>query len=104
MLAWFASLTLLAAQTADRPSLIACKTIIGFGAPKRAGTSKSHGEPLGAEEIAGARAALNWPHEPFVIPDDILAAWRKAGFGIMLDDVVAAACALFVIAAWRFFQ
>jgi transketolase len=68
-----------AAKAADRPSLIACKTVIGYGAPKRAGTSKSHGEPLGAEEIAGARAALGWPHEPFVIPADILAAWRAAG-------------------------
>jgi transketolase len=68
-----------AARASDRPSLIACKTVIGYGAPKRAGTSKSHGEPLGAEEIAGARAALGWPHEPFVIPADILAAWRAAG-------------------------
>ncbi|MDB5572138.1 MAG: transketolase [Hyphomicrobiales bacterium] len=68
-----------AAKAADRPTLIACRTTIGYGAPKRAGTSKSHGEPLGAEEIAGARAALNWPHEPFVIPADILAAWRAAG-------------------------
>jgi transketolase len=67
------------AQKSDKPTLIACKTKIGFGAPKRAGTSKAHGEPLGAEEIAGARVALNWPSEPFVIPDDILAAWRKAG-------------------------
>ena len=67
------------AKAADRPTLIACRTIIGYGAPKRAGTSKSHGEPLGAEEIAGARAALNWPHEPFVVPADILAAWRNAG-------------------------
>jgi transketolase len=61
------------------PTLIACKTTIGYGAPKRAGTSKSHGEPLGAEEIEGARKALNWPHEPFVVPQDILDAWRAAG-------------------------
>jgi transketolase len=67
------------AKTSIKPVLIACKTIIGYGAPKRAGTSKSHGEALGAEEIEGARAALNWPHEPFVIPENILAAWRKAG-------------------------
>jgi transketolase len=67
------------AQAADRPTLIACKTTIGYGAPKRAGTSKSHGEPLGADEIEGARKALNWPHEPFVIPQDILDAWRAAG-------------------------
>jgi transketolase len=70
---------LLAAQTSDRPSLIACKTIIGFGAPKLAGTGPAHGGPYGAEEIAGIRKSLNWAHEPFVIPDEILAAWRKIG-------------------------
>ena len=68
-----------AAQASHRPTLIACKTTIGFGAPKRAGTSKAHGEPLGAEEIAGARKALNWPYAPFEIPSAILAAWRDAG-------------------------
>ncbi len=67
------------AQKSDKPVLIACRTIIGFGAPTRAGTSKAHGEPLGAEEIAGARKALNWPYEPFVVPEDILAAWRALG-------------------------
>jgi transketolase len=61
----------------DRPWLIACRTTIGFGAPTRAGTSKAHGEPLGAEEIAGARAKLNWPYPPFVVPEPILAEWRK---------------------------
>ncbi|HVB88779.1 MAG TPA: transketolase [Beijerinckiaceae bacterium] len=68
-----------AAQRSDKPTLIACKTTIGFGAPKKAGTAKAHGEALGAEEIAGARKALNWPYEPFVVPDEILAEWRKAG-------------------------
>jgi transketolase len=68
-----------AAKRADRPTLIACKTTIGFGAPTRAGTNKAHGEPLGATEIAGLRAALNWPYEPFVVPEEILAAWRAAG-------------------------
>jgi len=67
------------AKTSDRPALIACKTIIGYGAPKRAGTSKSHGEALGADEIEGARAALNWPHAPFEIPVNIIDAWRAAG-------------------------
>jgi transketolase len=67
------------AKTADRPSLIACKTTIGFGAPTRAGTSKAHGEALGAAEIAGARVALHWPYEPFVIPGEILNAWRAVG-------------------------
>jgi transketolase len=68
-----------AAKRADRPTLIACKTTIGFGLPTRAGTNKAHGEAPGAAEIAGARAALNWPYDPFVVPDDILAAWRAVG-------------------------
>lgn len=63
----------------DRPSLIACRTVIGYGAPKRQGTEKAHGAPLGAEEIAATRAALNWPHPPFEIPDAVLAAWRAIG-------------------------
>lgn len=76
-----------AAKTSDKPVLIACKTVIGFGAPKRAGTSKAHGEPLGAEELAGAKAALGWTSEPFEIPADILAAWREAGArGIQAQD------------------
>jgi len=68
-----------AAQVSDRPSLIACRTTIGFGAPTKAGTAGAHGAPLGADEIAGAREALGWPHAPFDIPGDILAAWRAAG-------------------------
>ena len=68
-----------AAQTSERPVLIACKTVIGFGAPTRAGTSKAHGEALGATEIAGARTALNWPYPPFEIPGDLLSQWRAAG-------------------------
>ncbi|MSO68054.1 MAG: transketolase [Pseudolabrys sp.] len=67
------------AQSADRPVLIACKTTIGFGAPTKAGKSSSHGSPLGAEEIAGARKALGWTSAPFEIPADILAGWRAAG-------------------------
>jgi len=67
------------ARLSDKPTLIACRTVIGRGAPTKAGTSASHGAPLGSEEIAGARAALGWPHDPFVIPDDILANWREAG-------------------------
>ena len=67
------------AKKSDRPTLIACKTTIGFGAPKKAGTSKAHGEPLGAEELAGAKAALGWTHGPFEVPDHIRAAWAKAG-------------------------
>jgi transketolase len=67
------------AQASDRPSLIACKTTIGFGAPHKAGTSKAHGEPLGPEELAGAKKALGWNYGPFEIPDDVLAAWRNVG-------------------------
>jgi transketolase len=67
------------AQSADRPTMIACKTTIGFGAPTKAGSEKSHGSPLGADEIKGAREKLGWTHAPFVVPDDILKSWRDAG-------------------------
>ena len=67
------------AQASERPSLIACRTTIGFGAPTKAGTAGAHGAPLGADEIAGAREALGWPHAPFEIPEPIVAAWRAAG-------------------------
>ncbi|MGF1560866.1 MAG: transketolase, partial [Geminicoccaceae bacterium] len=62
-----------------RPSLIACKTVIGFGAPSKQGTAATHGAPLGEDEIAATRAALGWPHAPFVIPDDVLTDWRAIG-------------------------
>ncbi|MEM9619467.1 MAG: transketolase [Pseudomonadota bacterium] len=67
------------AQKSDRPTLIACKTIIGLGAPTKAGTAATHGAPLGADEVAGAREALHWPHAPFDVPSGILSAWRDAG-------------------------
>ena len=67
------------AQESDRPTMIACKTTIGYGAPTKAGKSSSHGSPLGADEIKGARAALGWNYAPFEIPADLLTAWRKAG-------------------------
>jgi transketolase len=67
------------AKNDDRPSLIACKTTIGYGAPNKGGTSATHGAPLGHDEIAASRGFLNWPHEAFFIPDDILSAWRAAG-------------------------
>ena len=67
------------AKTSDKPTLIACKTVIGYGAPKKQGTSATHGSPLGAEEIEGARKALGWPHAPFDIPQDLLGKWRAAG-------------------------
>jgi len=64
---------------ASKPWLIACKTTIGYGAPTKAGKSSSHGSPLGADEIKGARATLGWGHGPFEIPGVILEAWRAAG-------------------------
>ena len=68
-----------AAKQADRPTLIAAKTTIGFGAPKKAGTEKVHGSPLGAEELAGAKAALGITYPAFEIPPAILETWRAAG-------------------------
>jgi len=66
------------AVASDRPTLIAAKTTIGFGAPTRAGTVKAHGEPLGPEEAAGAKQALDWPHAPFEVPPEVRALWGKA--------------------------
>ena len=68
-----------AARKTNRPSLIACKTVIGYGAPTKAGSEKTHGAPLGADEIAGARTKLNWPYPPFEVPAHVLNAWRIAG-------------------------
>jgi len=65
-----------AARADARPSLIACKTVIGFGAPTKQGTAATHGAPLGEEEIAATRAALGWPHPPFEIPQDVYDAWH----------------------------
>ena len=62
-----------------RPSFISCKTIIGYGAPNKQGSSGVHGSPLGKDEIINARQLLNWKNEPFDIPDVILNAWRDAG-------------------------
>jgi transketolase len=67
------------AQKSGKPSLIACRTTIGFGAPTRAGTSKAHGEALGAVELKGAKEKLGISQEPFSVPDDVLKAWREAG-------------------------
>ena len=67
------------ARKSDRPTMIACRTHIGFGAPTKVDTAGAHGSPLGAEEIAGTRRALGWTHPPFELPDDVAAAWRQAG-------------------------
>ncbi len=76
-----------AAREEPRPSLIACRTTIGYGAPKKAGTAAAHGAPLGAEEIAAARARLGWPHAAFTVPDEILGEWRAAGARGAADSV-----------------
>jgi len=67
------------AQKSNKPSLIACKTTIGYGAPTKAGTAKAHGEALGADELKGAKEKLGISLEPFSVPDDVLKAWREAG-------------------------
>jgi transketolase len=67
------------AKTQDKPVLIACKTIIGFGAPNKAGTADCHGSPLGAEEIVKAKAALGWTAPAFEVPADLLNQWRDIG-------------------------
>ncbi|HYD69417.1 transketolase [Azospirillum sp.] len=68
-----------AAQSSDRPSFIACRTIIGKGAPNKQNTHGCHGSPLGLDEVKATRENLGWPHEPFVVPDEVLNAWRAAG-------------------------
>ncbi len=67
------------AQKSKKPTLIACKTKIGFGAPSKCGTSKCHGSPLGAEELAAMRKALGWTAAPFEVPSETLKNWREAG-------------------------
>jgi transketolase len=68
-----------ARSVTDKPSLIACRTIIGYGAPSKAGTAATHGAPLGEEEVKGTREKLGWRHHPFELPKPVLAAWRGAG-------------------------
>ncbi|MDH3764096.1 MAG: transketolase, partial [Gammaproteobacteria bacterium] len=68
-----------AAKASDKPSLIACKTVIGFGSPNKQGSAATHGAPLGEDEIALTREALNWSSAPFEIPQDLLSSWRACG-------------------------
>ena len=68
-----------AARASPTPSLIGCRTVIGYGAPNKAGTASTHGAPLGDDEIAGARKALGWESEPFEVPEGVLGRWRQAG-------------------------
>jgi len=67
------------AKASSKPSMIACKTTIGYGAPTKAGTAKAHGEALGADELKAAKEKLGISLEPFSVPDDVLKAWREAG-------------------------
>ncbi len=67
------------AKKSDKPTLIACRTVIGFGAPNKQGTAGTHGAPLGDDEITATREQLGWPHDPFVIPNSIADAWRQIG-------------------------
>ena len=70
-----------ARREADRPSLICCKTVLGWGAPHKQGTAQAHGEALGAQEVAATRAALGWPYEPFVVPEALRAQWDQRARG-----------------------
>lgn len=73
------------AETA-RPTLICCRTVIGFGAPNKQGKESAHGAPLGKDEVAAARAKLEWPHAPFVIPQEISDGWRAGNTGLVREE------------------
>jgi len=74
-----------ALQSQDKPTLVCCRTTIGFGSPNKAGKESSHGAALGKDEVAATRAALNWPHAPFEIPEDIRLAWRARDAGLVRE-------------------
>ena len=74
-----------AMRTQGKPTLVCCRTTIGFGSPNKAGKESSHGAPLGKDEVAATREALDWPHGPFEIPDDIRAAWRAGNAGLVRE-------------------
>ena len=76
----------LARAELDKPSIIICKTTIGFGAPNKQGTAATHGAPLGEEEVAATRQQLEWPHEPFVIPEQIMLAWDATEEGFAAES------------------
>ncbi|MGN6113297.1 MAG: transketolase [Luteimonas sp.] len=74
-----------ALQSQDKPTLVCCRTTIGFGSPGKAGKESSHGAPLGKDEVAATRAALGWTHGPFEIPDEIAAGWRAGNAGLVRE-------------------
>ncbi|WP_448249982.1 transketolase family protein, partial [Thalassotalea agariperforans] len=74
-----------AKSVTDKPTMICCKTIIGFGSPNKSGSHDCHGAPLGDDEIAAAREFLNWPHAPFVIPEDVQAGWDAKEKGAAIE-------------------
>lgn len=73
------SVAITGAKRSDKPTLIACRTVIGFGAPNKQGTSATHGAPLGEDELIAARERLGWKYDPFVVPDHVLSSWREIG-------------------------
>ena len=74
-----------AMRSEDRPVLVCCRTTIGYGSPAKAGKESSHGAPLGKDEVAATRAALDWPHAPFEIPEDIRAGWLAKNAGTVRE-------------------
>ena len=75
-----------AREVTDRPSLLCCKTVIGFGSPNKAGSEGAHGAPLGIDEITATRKQLDWPYEPFVIPNEIYSDWNKCDQGAVWES------------------
>jgi transketolase len=73
------------AETA-KPTLICCRTVIGFGAPNKQGKESAHGSPLGKDEVAAARVQLDWPHAPFEIPQEISDGWRAGNTGLVREE------------------
>jgi transketolase len=76
-----------ALQSQDKPTLVCCRTTIGFGSPAKAGKESSHGAPLGKDEVAATRAALNWPHAPFELPEEIRDGWIAGNAGIVREEL-----------------
>lgn len=70
----------------EKPTLISCKTVIGFGSPNKGGTSATHGSPLGEDEVAAVRQELNWPHPPFMVPEEITSAWNATEKGFHAES------------------